>query len=72
MLRFDNKKAALSFRSRCYQFRIADRKRNQEIYPPDHPKYGRSDYDPIVISIDNVALLLYIPEHPLIEAAPPR
>jgi hypothetical protein len=71
VLRFDNPKSATSFRTRCYEFRKADRRRNQGIYPPDHSKYGRSDYDPIIISLDKGVLTMYIPEEPVIEAATP-
>lgn len=44
-------RAALSFRMRCYELRKADRRNNKIIFPEPDPRYGRSDYDSILLSI---------------------
>src|SRR5579863_4492681 len=41
---------AKHLQQRAYRCRIIDRKENQRIYSEDHPMYGRSTYDSLVIT----------------------
>lgn len=42
---------AANFRVRLHTARRIDREENATMYGPDHPMYGKSVYDPLVIKI---------------------
>lgn len=50
-----NENAAIYLRMRMHQARQIDRNRNKEIYKdqPDHPMYGRSEYDPLRLTVEH-------------------
>lgn len=48
---FPIKGQAMKFRERCHQYRTICRDDNRKMYTPDHPLYGRCEYDPITLSI---------------------
>lgn len=48
-LRFADDKAAMTFAGRVHSLRFLDRKENKKIYPEDHPMWGRSVYDPLMV-----------------------
>lgn len=48
---FLTKGTAYQFRVRCHQFRQICRNDNRQMYQRDHAMYGRSEYDPITLSI---------------------
>ncbi len=47
----DNRGHAVSTCARLNTLRVADRKRSLEIYPEDHPMYGCSIYDRLIIKV---------------------
>lgn len=48
-LRFPDERAAMTFKGRFHSFRHMDRKENKKIYTKDHPMWGCSAYDPLMI-----------------------
>lgn len=48
-LRFPDERAAMTFKGRVHSFRYQDRKENKKIYAEDHPMWGRSAYDPLMV-----------------------
>lgn len=46
---FESENAARTFCGRVHSFRFKDRKANCKIYPPEHPMYGCSPYDPLMV-----------------------
>jgi hypothetical protein len=51
---------AVHFRMRCNQARKLDRKLNSEIWAPDDPKFGISQYDIISIRIKHINGYVYL------------
>lgn len=49
---------AIRQRQRIYTWRVADRKDNAKIYPPEHPMNGRSVYDVLTVDINDAGELL--------------
>jgi len=49
--RMDDEGAAGQFRLRMHNARQLHRRQNKEAYPLDHPEYGRSVYDRLVVSV---------------------
>lgn len=43
--------AAIVLRSRFNYYRKLDREENRKTYPPEHPMYGKSAYDKLVLHI---------------------
>lgn len=48
----DFSKWSISTRHRLNQCREADRQRNQTIYPESDPRWGKSPFDALMISVD--------------------
>lgn len=44
--------AAVHLRQRCYMARAKEAETNKRSYPAEHPLYGRTRWDSVVISID--------------------
>lgn len=44
-------KAAHEFRHRCHQFRRLHRKQNADVYEKGHQMHGRSEYDPLKLTL---------------------
>jgi hypothetical protein len=42
---------AYQLRTRLHTARVIDRKENAEIYPPNHPLFGRSEYDSLMVRL---------------------
>lgn len=47
-------------RMRIHQARSIDRKDNRSVYEADHPMYGRSIYDPLVLRIRHIDEVWYL------------
>jgi hypothetical protein len=61
-IRCASKGAAKSLQVRSYKYRTIDRQENSKVYAeqPDHPLYGRSEMDSIIISIEEKAGVWYV------------
>lgn len=49
LLTFENANAVTTFCGRAHNYRYLDRKESKKIYDPEHPSWGRSAYDPLMI-----------------------
>jgi hypothetical protein len=58
----DDKGAAIHYRMRLHYARKLDRERSTEAHPTDHPDYGKSVYDNLVVSVreENNTWWIYI------------
>ncbi len=52
--------AALHFRMRCHYARKLDRKLNEQVNPPDSPKWGLSQYDVVTLRIRRLEDQIYL------------
>lgn len=59
-LKFPDQKAAMTFRGRVHSLRFLDRKENKKIYAEDHPMYGRSVYDPLMVKTEDATTVAII------------
>ena len=50
-IKLDTKGQAVNLRSRMNRYRAKDRESSKVIFPDDHPSYGVSQYDRLIISI---------------------
>lgn len=49
--RIGTQEQCINMRTRMHYYRKLDRKANEQTYPPDHPSYGTSIYDPYVVRL---------------------
>lgn len=59
-LRFPDDKAAMTFKGRVHSCRYLDRKENKKIYAIDHPMYGKSVYDPLMVRTESPTVVAVI------------
>ena len=50
-IKFDQPNHATRFRQRCNMLRVLDRRDNLTVYDKNHPMYGRSAYDVLVLRV---------------------
>lgn len=60
LFRFPDEKAALTFKGRVNSCRYLDRKENKKIYPADHPMWGKSIYDPLMVRTESPTVVKVI------------
>jgi hypothetical protein len=51
-IRTTSQTAAIGLRFRLYRARKADRKTNEELYPPGHAMHGRSHFEDLTVVIE--------------------
>lgn len=48
--------AAVRFRARCNKYRVQLRKESKVVYSSDHPMYGRSPYDSLILQLEGLCV----------------